>query len=344
MSKSLGNSPEPLELIDQYGADGVRVGLLLSAAAGNDLMFDEELCQQGRSFSNKIWNAFRLISGWEVSETIEQPEAARIGLEAYDTVFQKTLAEIESHFEKYRISDALMATYKLVWDEFCAWLLEIVKPAYGEPIDAKTYRAVISALENNLKILHPFMPFLSEEIWQNIETRTPEQALIIAQWSETKPFDSSVISDYEAMKEVVSGIRTIRAEKNIPFKEEVTLHIINNENLGKAYDTIVSKLTNTSNILYTDRQVSGALSFRVKSNEYFIPVSGSMNIQEEIDKLLAEKTYLEGFLKSVRAKLSNEKFVSGAPESVVANERQKEADALAKLETLEKGLSALKVG
>lgn len=256
MSKSLGNSPEPLELIDQYGADGVRVGLLLSAAAGNDLMFDEDLCQQGRSFSNKIWNAFRLISGWEVSETIEQPEAARIGLEAYNAVFQKTLAEIEDHFEKYRISDALMATYKLVWDEFCAWLLEIVKPAYGKPVDAKTYRAVISAFEDILKILHPFMPFLTEEIWQNIETRTPEQALIIARWPEKKSFDSSVISDYEAMKEVVSGIRTIRAEKNIPFKEKVAMHIINNENLGKTYDTIVSKLTNISNILYTDKQVS----------------------------------------------------------------------------------------
>lgn len=344
MSKSLGNSPEPLELIDQYGADGVRVGLLLSAAAGNDLMFDEDLCQQGRSFSNKIWNAFRLISGWEVSGNIPQPESARTGLEAYEAVFHKTLAEIESHFEKYRISDALMATYKLVWDEFCAWLLEIAKPVYGEPIDGKTYQAVISALENNLKILHPFMPFLTEEIWQNIETRTPGQALIISEWPEIKVFDASVISGYEAMKEVVSGIRTIRTEKNIPFKEAVSLHVINNENLGKTYDSIVSKLANVPEILYTGAQVSGALSFRVKSNEYFIPVSGSMDIQEEIEKLMAEKNYLEGFLKSVRAKLSNEKFVSGAPEAVVATEKQKEADALAKLETLEKGLSALKAG
>ncbi len=342
MSKSLGNSPEPLELIDQYGADGVRVGLLLSAAAGNDLMFDEDLCQQGRGFSNKIWNAFRLISGWEVNGNIPQPESARTGLEAYEAIFHKTLAEIESHFEKYRISDALMATYKLVWDEFCAWLLEIAKPAYGEPIDGKTYQAVISALENNLKILHPFMPFLTEEIWQNIEARTPGQALIISEWPEIKAFDASVISDYEAMKEVVSGIRTIRTEKNIPFKEAVSLHVINNENLGKTYDPIVSKLTNVPEISYTGAQVSGALSFRVKSNEYFIPVNGSMDIQEEIEKLMAEKNYLEGFLKSVRAKLSNEKFVSGAPEAVVAIERQKEADALAKLETLEKGLSALK--
>lgn len=344
MSKSLGNSPEPLELISQFGADGVRVGLLLSASAGNDLMFDEDLCQQGRSFSNKIWNAFRLISGWEVSEKAKQPEAARIGLVAYDAVFQKTLAEIESHFEKYRISDALMATYKLVWDEFCAWLLEIVKPAFGEPIDLKTYQAIISALENNLKILHPFMPFLTEEIWQNIEDRTPEQALIIAQWPNFKSFEASAISDYEAMKEIVSGIRTIRSEKNIPFKEAVSLQVINNENLNKTYNPIVSKLTNVSEISYTAQQVSGALSFRIKSNEYFIPVSGLMNIQEEIDKLLAEKSYLEGFLKSVRTKLSNERFVSGAPDAVVAVERQKEADALAKLETLEKSLSAIKVG
>lgn len=343
MSKSLGNSPEPLELISQYGADGVRVGLLLSASAGNDLMFDEDLCQQGRGFSNKIWNAYRLISGWVVSETAEQPEAARIGLQAYEAVFQKTLTEIENHFEKYRISDALMATYKLVWDEFCAWLLEIVKPAFGEPIDLKTYQAIISALENNLKILHPFMPFLTEEIWQNIKERTSDQALIVSEWPEIKVFDASVISDYEAMKEVVSGIRTIRTEKNIPFKERVLLHVINNENLSKTYDSIISKLTNVSEILYTEAQVSGALSFRVKSNEYFIPVSGSMNLQEEIAKLLAEKSYLEGFLKSVRAKLSNEKFMSGAPESVVAIEKQKEADALAKLETLEKGLSVLKV-
>jgi len=331
-------------LISQFGADGVRVGLLLSASAGNDLMFDEDLCQQGRSFSNKIWNAFRLISGWEVSEKAKQPEAARIGLVAYDAVFQKTLAEIESHFEKYRISDALMATYKLVWDEFCAWLLEIVKPAFGEPIDLKTYQAIISALENNLKILHPFMPFLTEEIWQNIEDRTPEQALIIAQWPNFKSFEASAISDYEAMKEIVSGIRTIRSEKNIPFKEAVSLQVINNENLNKTYNPIVSKLTNVSEISYTAQQVSGALSFRIKSNEYFIPVSGLMNIQEEIDKLLAEKSYLEGFLKSVRTKLSNERFVSGAPDAVVAVERQKEADALAKLETLEKSLSAIKVG
>src|SRR5690606_4936342 len=267
-SKSLGNSPDALGLIDQYGADGVRVGLLLSASAGNDLLFDENLCQQGKSFANKIWNAFRLIKGWEVAD-IPQPEYAQKALEWYNAKLQSTLLEIEDHFSKYRISDALMATYKLVWDDFCSWLLEMVKPPFGQPIDNKTYTGVIETLENNLRLLHPFMPFLTEEIWQSISKRTPEEALIVNNWPEMTSFDSSLISDFEIAAEVISGIRTIRKEKNISFKETISLSVLNAEKFTKSFDSIVVKLGNIESLNYVNEKVNGALSFRVKSNEYF---------------------------------------------------------------------------
>src|SRR5690606_11657168 len=230
MSKSLGNSPDALKLIDDYGADGVRVGLLLSSAAGNDLMFDEKLCNQGKGFANKIWNAFRLVKGWEIAE-IAQPEASKIAIEWYQARFQQAFSEIEDHYSKYRLSDALMGIYKLVWDDFCSWLLEIIKPEYKQPIDSKTFNSVIEIFESNLKLLHPFMPFLTEEIWHFIADRTPEEALIVAKYPEIQPFDAQLISDFELVKEVVSGIRTIRKDKNISFKDSIELSFINNENL-----------------------------------------------------------------------------------------------------------------
>jgi len=341
MSKSLGNSPDALKLIENFGADGVRVGLLLSSAAGNDLMFDEALCQQGKAFGNKIWNAFRLIQGWEVAE-IKQPEYAVIALDWYHAKFQKTLVEIEDHFSKYRLSDALMTTYKLIWDDFCSWLLEMVKPAYGAPIDKITYRAVVAILESNLKVLHPFMPFLTEEIWQFLEKRTPEQALIVASWPEQKPYEHALLDGFEFASDVVSGIRTIRKEKNIAFKNPIELLVLNKESQTKDFDVIITKLGNISNLTYTTETVENALSFRVKSNEYFIPANDSIDVAAELLKLEEELKYTEGFLKSVQKKLSNERFVSGAPEQVVASEKKKEADAIAKIDTLKASLKNLK--
>ncbi|WP_306352576.1 valine--tRNA ligase [Flavobacterium sp. '19STA2R22 D10 B1'] len=342
MSKSLGNSPDPLDLIDDFGADGVRVGLLLSASAGNDIMFDEELCSQGKAFSNKIWNAFRLIKGWEVSDTIPQPESSKVAVEWFESKLQKTLIEIEDHFEKYRISDALMAIYKLVWDDFCSWYLEIIKPAYQAPIDQVTFNQTIELLESNLKLLHPFMPFLTEEIWHHIAERTPEEALIISKWPVLTTVNETVISDFEMLTEVVSGIRTIRKEKNIPFKDTIELKVINNENTTTYFDSVITKLGNITSLEYINEKVNEALSFRIKSNEYFIPITGAIDIEEEIAKLTEELKYTKGFLKSVQAKLSNEKFVGSAPEKVVGMERQKEADALAKITTIEQSLAGLK--
>lgn len=340
MSKSLGNSPDALDLIDQYGADGVRVGLLLSASAGNDLLFDEGLCNQGKGFANKIWNAFRLVEGWEVAD-IPQPEYAHKALEWYNAKLQSSLVEIEDHYSKYRISDALMSTYKLVWDDFCSWLLEMIKPPFGQPIDQKTFEGVIEMLENNLRILHPFMPFLTEEIWQNISERTKEEALIVNHWPKMKPFNNKLISDFEHAAEVISGIRTIRKEKNISFKETISLSVLNQENVTNEFDSIITKLGNIDSLDYVEDKVNGALSFRVKSNEYFIPVAGTINIEEEIKKLTEELKYTEGFLKSVQRKLSNERFVNNAPEAVIASERKKEADALSKIKTLKESIAGL---
>ena len=340
MSKQLGNSPDALKLIEDFGADGVRVGLLLSSSAGNDIMFDEALCQQGSNFANKIWNAFRLVKGWEVAD-IPQPEASKIGIEWYTAKLNQTLVEIEDHFSKYRISDALMAIYKLVWDDFCSWLLEIVKPAYQQPIDQVTFNAVIELFEENLKLLHPFMPFLTEEVWQHIAERTPEEALIVAQWPKGAKVDSTLIADFDFAAEVISGIRTVRKEKNIPQKDALELFMLNAEGIGDNMDAIIMKVANVSKLETIDAGMDGALSFRVKSNEYFIPITGTIDVEEEIKKIKEELQYTKGFLKSVQGKLGNERFVNNAPEQVVAIERKKAADAEAKIETLEKSLASL---
>lgn len=341
MSKSLGNSPEPLELIEKFGADGVRVGLLLSASAGNDILFDEELCNNGKAFANKIWNAFRLIKGWEVAD-IAQPESAKVAIEWYEAKLQQTLVEIEDHFEKYRLSDALMAIYKLVWDDFCSWFLEMIKPAYQKPIDRITFDKAIEMLEANLKLLHPFMPFLTEEIWQHIAERTPEQALIISEYPRMTSFDEKLIADFDLAAEVIAGIRTIRKEKNIAMKDAVELKVVNHEKASTYFDSVIVKLGNLSDLKYVTDKVDGALTYRVKSNEYFIPVSGNIDIAAEIAKLTEELKYTQGFLRSVQGKLANEKFVAGAPPQVIDNERKKEADALAKIATIEQSLASLK--
>ena len=340
MSKSLGNSPEPLELIEKFGADGVRVGLLLSASAGNDIMFDEELCNNGKAFANKIWNAFRLIKGWEVAD-IAQPESSKVAIEWYEAKLQQTLVEIEDHFEKYRLSDALMSIYKLVWDDFCSWFLEMIKPAYQQPIDSSTFNKAIEMLEANLKLLHPFMPFLTEEIWQYIADRTPEQALIIAEYPKMTSFDEKLIADFDFTSEVIAGLRTIRKDKNIAMKDAIDLKVVNNEKVSTYFDSVIMKLGNIVSLEYITEKIDGALTYRVKSNEYFIPVSGNIDIAAEIAKLTEELKYTQGFLRSVQGKLSNEKFVGGAPSTVLEIERKKEADALAKIATIEQSLKSL---
>ena len=340
MSKSLGNSPDALQLIEQYSADGVRVGLLLSSAAGNDLMFDEALCQQGKGFSNKIWNAFQLTTLWEVAD-IEQPNSSVIALDWYEAKFQSVLLEIEDHFSKYRLSDALMSIYKLIYDDFCGWMLEMVKPAYKQPIDSKSYKRVMTIFEENLKIIHPFMPFLTEDIWQYIKERSPEDALIVAEWPKAKPINETLISEFDFASEVITGIRNIRTQKNIAFKDAIRFSVVNNENRSTTFDEVISKLGNLSSFEYVTTSLEGALTYRVKSNEYFIPMEGAIDVEEEITKLTEELNYTQGFLKSVQKKLSNERFVSGAPEQVVTSEKKKETDALAKIETIKKSLASL---
>ncbi|MBT4919202.1 MAG: valine--tRNA ligase [Flavobacteriaceae bacterium] len=342
MSKQLGNSPDALKLIEDYSADAVRAGMmLLSSGAGNDLLFDETKLQQGKAFINKITNAYRLVSGWEISDAINQPASSKIAIEWYQSKFQRAYAEMEDHFSKYRLSDSLMTLYKLIWDDFCSWLLEMVKPGYQQPIDRATYDAIILAFENNLKVLHPFMPFITEEIWHQIAPRTPEEALIISRYPSKDPVNNTILNDFEIASEVISGIRTIRKEKNISFKEPIKLFVINNIGASPSFDAVIKKMGNVEHLEYISEKMGGALTYRVKSNEYFIPMEGSVNVENEIEKLSNELTYTEGFLKSIQAKLTNERFVNNAPEKVVASEKQKEADALAKITTLKNSLSSL---
>lgn len=343
MSKSLGNSPDALELIENYGADGVRVGLLLSAAAGNDIMFDEDLCQQGKGFVNKMFNAyFGLIDKWEVDTSLEQPAHSFKALEWYRSRFNQVLTEVEDHYSKYRLSDVLMSSYKLIYDDFCGWLLEIIKPEYKQPIDPKTLAEVIELFENNLRLIHPFTPFISEELWQSIAAREVKDALCINTWPVAGAIDQSLLNDFDLVQDVISGIRTVRKEKQISFKNEISLSAINNEKLSSEYDSLIMKMGNVSQIDQVTDQVSGAASYRVKSNEYFIPLEGNIDVEAELEKLAGELKRAQGFLIGVQKKLSNERFVSSAPEQVVAIEKKKETDALAKIETIEASMKSLK--
>ena len=341
MSKSLGNSPDALKLIDDYSADGVRVGLMLSSAAGNDLLFDESLCDQGKSFSNKIWNSLKLIKGWEVVDT-NQPDYCSVTIDWYNQKFNSVLNTINDHFSKFRISDALMCIYKLIWDDFCSVLLEIIKPQYGQPIDEKTHRDLIKIFEKNLIILHPFMPFITEEIWHLIVKRKSEEAIIISSWPE---FDTELpidtINDFEALQNIISGIRNIRKKYQISFKESLNLSVINNDNFSKNYDSIIKKICNIKDINYVDSEIKDALSFRVESNIYSLPFEKEIDFDEEIKKIKEDLDYQKGFLKSVNSKLENKRFTDNAPDSIVQNEIKKKNDAISKISVLEERLKKL---
>jgi len=344
MSKSLGNSPDPIELIEKYGADGVRVGMLLTSPAGNDLPFDEVLCEQGRNFSNKVWNALRLVKGWEIDEKLEQADVAKVSIEWFNNRFNQSLAMIEDHFSKYRISDALMAVYKLVWDDFCSWYLEMIKPAYQKGIDPTTYNTTISLFEKLMKVLHPFMPFISEEIWHHLNDRSEGECLMVADMPSSDKVDKKLLDEFEYVREVVMGVRKVRKEKNIPMREEISLLIKKNEGEDPRthFDPVVSKLCKLSSLGYTEEKEEGAVSFIIGSTEFYIPLEGSVDLESEIKKLEEELKYARGFLTSVEKKLSNERFVNNAPDQVVKKERQKKADAEAKIRVIEEQLSSLR--
>ena len=339
MSKSLGNSPDPIELMEKFGADGVRMGLMLAAPAGNDILYDDALCEQGRNFNNKIWNAFRLVKGWEVAD-IEQPESARKAIEWFDAVLNATLAEVKDLFGKFRLSEALMAVYKLFWDEFSSWYLEMVKPAYQQPIDRATYEATLGFFDNLLRLLHPFMPFITEELWQHIAERGENESIMVARIPEAGAFNEATIAAMNEAKEIIAGVRSVRLQKNIPNKNALSLQVagqFSNDNAA-----VIKKLANLEAIDQVSEKDATAASFLVGTTEYAVPLGNNIDVEEEIKKLEAELKYMEGFLASIMKKLSNERFVSNAPEAVVAGERKKQADAESKIKTLQESIAALK--
>ena len=341
MSKSLGNSPDPLELIDKYGADGVRMGMMLAAPAGNDILFDEALCEQGRNFNNKIWNAFRLVKGWNVSAEAEQPECSCVATAWFQATLDKTIAELDDLFGKYRLSEALMLVYKLFWDEFSGWYLEMVKPAFGSPIDKKTYEQTLSFFDCLLRLLHPFMPFITEELWQHLADRNPGESLMVQLVPEAKTFDSELLARFETVKEVIGGIRTIRLQRNIPQKEQLALEIVGKNPVAEL-NAVIAKLCNLSAISEVSAKSEGAAAFLVGTTEYAVPLGSLINVEEELKKLENDLKYQEGFLQSVLKKLGNEKFVSKAPASVIEMERKKQADAETKIAALRESIAALK--
>ena len=339
MSKQLGNSPDPLLLIDKYGADGVRMGMMLSAPAGNDILFDEALCEQGRNFNNKIWNALRLVKGWQVAD-IEQPESAKIAIKWFESKLSATIEEINDDFAKYRISEALMTVYKLFWDDFSSWYLEMVKPAYQQPIDAQTYAVTLTYFEKLMLLLHPFMPFITEEIWQVLGQRSDGDSIMVAQMPAASRVDTALLSDFDIVKELIAAVRSTRLARNIPNKEALELHIASGSH-NHAYDSIILKMCNLTGISQGEKDATAA-SFMVRTTEYAIPLGNNINVEEEIAKAEAEIEYLTGFLASVMKKLGNEKFVANAKPEIVANERKKQADAESKLATLRATLAQLR--
>ena len=344
MSKSLGNSPDPLDLIERYGADGVRMGMMLSAPAGNDILFDDTLCEQGRNFNNKIWNAFRLVKGWQVAD-VEQPQCASLAIEWFNSMLTVATAEIEDLFSKYRLSEALMLVYKLFWDEFSGWYLEMVKPAYGQPVDRKTYEATLHFFDVLLRQLHPFMPFITEELWQHIYDRQPGESIMtapLATFEGSLEAAQTLCNTFSQLKEVISGIRTIRLQKNIAQKETLELQVAGEAGELLNFVSVIEKMGNLSSVTLTQQKPEGAASFMVGTTEYFIPLGNLINAEEELKKLEAELKYQEGFLQSVLKKLSNEKFVSKAPAAVIDMERKKQADAESKIASLKASIAALK--
>ncbi len=342
MSKQLGNSPDPLDLIAEYGADGVRMAMLLSSSAGNDIMFDTALCEQGRNFGNKIWNAYRLINGWSVDESLSQSENNRLSIEWFENRLSKALTEIEDNFSTYRISEALMVAYKLFWDEFSGWYLEMIKPAYQSPIDAATLASTKCFFDRLMRVLHPYMPFVSEEIWQDVAPRKAGESIMVSPMPSVKNCDDALLSRFELASEVISAIRNVRKEKNIPQKEALTLKVIEDAAYPKEYAPVIAKMGNLSSIELIEEKDSMAAGFIVKTTQYFVPLGDMIDKEAEAAKLEAELSYLEGFLASVMKKLSNERFVSSAPEKVVAIERAKQSDAETKIAAIKEQLSALK--
>ena len=342
MSKSLGNSPDPIGLIEKYGADGVRMGMMLSAPAGNDILFDESLCEQGRNFNNKIWNAFRLVKGWQVADG-EQPEACAIAAKWFEAKLKQTNAEVDDLFSKYRLSEALMAVYKLFWDEFSSWYLEMVKPAYGSPIDTKTYEQTLAFFETLLKMLHPFMPFITEELWQHIYDRKDGESIMRAQLDLAAPSadDDALAAAIENVKLIVSGVRTVRNQKNIPNKDALTLQVVG-KNDFEAYTSVITKMANLSAINVVAEKDPTASAFMVGTDEFAVPLGDLIDVAAEIEKQEAQLKHLEGFLAGVKKKLANEKFVAHAPEAVVAMERKKQSDSEEKIAALKESLAALK--
>ena len=339
MSKSLGNSPDPIELMERFGADGVRMGLMLAAPAGNDILYDDALCEQGRNFNNKIWNAFRLVKGWNVADK-EQPASAAQAVKWFDAVLSATVAEVDDLFEKFRLSEALMAVYKLFWDEFSSWYLEMVKPAYGEPIDRATYEATLRYFDALLRLLHPFMPFITEELWQHISERNDGDSIMYAAMPKAHEYDADIIAQMNAAKDIIAGVRTIRLQKNIPNREQLALHVLGS--FCNANAEVIRKMANLSDIAEVAEKDPTASSFLIGTTEYAVPLGNNINVEEELKKQEADLKYLQGFLKSVNAKLGNERFVNNAPAQVVEAERKKKADAESKIKTLEESIARLK--
>ncbi|MEI6764135.1 MAG: valine--tRNA ligase [Bacteroidota bacterium] len=344
MSKSLGNSPDPIELMEKYGADGVRIGMLFSSPAGNDLPFDESLCEQGRNFSNKLWNAFRLVQGWQVDETIEQPAYAKVAIEWFEARLNAEMEAIDDHFTKFRVSDALMALYKLVWDDFCAWYLEMVKPAYGSPIDSATFGSTVCFFDRLVKLMHPFMPFITEEIWQILRERKPNDSIMVSKMPEIKPYNKQLLKDFDFAMQVITAVRSIRKEKNIPMKEPINLLIKKNfgETPDTTFDSLACKLCNVGTLEYITEKPENAMACIVGSTEFYIPFTAGIDIEAERKKMEEELKYYRGFLVSVMKKLDNEKFVNNASQQIVDAERKKQADAEARIKVLDEQLENLK--
>jgi valyl-tRNA synthetase len=343
MSKSLGNSPDPIMLMEKYGADGVRVGMLLTSPAGNDLPFDESLCEQGRNFNNKIWNALRLVTGWEVDGNLPQPDYAKVAIEWFNAKFNETLLQIEDHYEKYRLSDALMTAYKLVWDDFCSWYLEMIKPVYQHPIDKATFEATIAIFDKLMKVLHPFMPFITEEIWHLLDEKNEGKSIMVSEMPEATTINQEILQQFNFALEIIIAIRTFRKDKNILNKESISLYIRknNNESADTTFDSLIAKLCNIDKIEYITEKMENAQSFIVKTTECYIPLLQNIDVEAELAKLQIELDYANKFLNSVKQKLSNERFVNSAPAQVVDLEKKKQSDAEQKIKVLEEQINKL---
>jgi valyl-tRNA synthetase len=342
MSKSLGNSPDPLNLIEKYGADGVRVGMLLCSPAGNDLLYEDNLPEQGRNFANKIWNAFRLVKSWNVDDSIDQPESSAIAVKWMEEVLNKSISEIELNFDKFRISEALMTTYKLFWDEFSGWYLEIIKPEYQKPIDRATFDATISLFDKLVRLIHPFMPFITEEIWQLLSERQNGESVMVALIPKAKKYSKEMVNGFETMKETISAVRSVRKDKDIPNKEKLELNILSDSNNPvSGYLPVIRKLCNLAEVKFVSEKQDGAASFMTGTTEYFIPLEGKLDIEAELEKIREEIEYHKGFLSSVMKKLDNERFLKNAPAAVLDLERKKKGDAESKIKSLEDRIKEL---